>query len=113
MKGGTFDVSEEKLAEMQQTRTLRIIAPKLYEFITNELEKENIHSYDVQMKALQKEEGIHVFLWYGEKYNNQADAFFSHQVVEELGEEIEEFIKNVAESCKEIMLNEYFKMMKP
>ena len=103
----------EKNEGIQKEKPLRIISPHLYNTIVSELEIYNIHSYDVLMNGNKGEEGIQITLQFGEDYAHQETKFFSFKEIEEVADDFIQFIKKVAETCKEAMIADYFKMMAP
>lgn len=106
-------MSEKRLVNSEQRQSLRIASPELYDIIIEELEKHNIHSYDIEMNANKDENGIQIILLYGEKFNYEKERYFSYQTIETDKSEIIKFANETGEDCKEIMIKEYFKMMRP
>ncbi|TMN23684.1 hypothetical protein FH966_12865 [Lentibacillus cibarius] len=95
-------------------RTLRIILPELYNFITTKLEElYNIHPYDIQVYAVKEASGYKLFLYYGDGYAHQKSQSFTDEALQNFDTELLEFIESVGESCKEVMIADYYRMMKP
>lgn len=95
-----------------EQRALRAVSPKLFRYISETLEEGNIHPYDIQASSVEKEDGLQVFIQYGDNFTQSKSAYFSYQSIEKLDKEIETFIKEIAEACKQTMIADYFKMMK-
>ncbi|GAA0444652.1 hypothetical protein GCM10008983_22580 [Lentibacillus halophilus] len=95
-------------------RSLRIILPELYHFITTELENRyNIHKYDIQANAIKEESGYKVILYYGDGFAHQMSRSLTNDVLHNKREALTEFLEEAGESCKEVMIADYFRMMKP
>lgn len=95
-----------------EQKELRAVSPKLFRYISETLEVSNIHPYDIQATAVEKEDGLQVFIQYGNNFNHSKSDYFTHQAIEKRNEEIDAFIKVIAEACKQTMIADYFKMMK-
>jgi hypothetical protein len=106
-------LSNKTKENKNQVRSLISVSPKLYRYITSELEKKyHIHSYDLQADAILKENGIHILLRYGEHYNNEKDQFLTHEMLENK-KVLETFVEEVGEVCKQVMIDDYFNKMTP
>ncbi|MUV36731.1 hypothetical protein JNUCC1_00535 [Lentibacillus sp. JNUCC-1] len=98
----------------QKAKSLRVIAPQLYKDIINAMTaKHNIHSYDIQATAIEKKDGLTIILRFGEEFAHTQEAFFTHETIKDRGEELNQFIQETADICKDVMVKDYFKMMKP
>src|SRR5690625_1355945 len=97
----------------QTMRPLRIISPKLYTLIIGEFETYNIHSYDLMIEGEKKDKGIQIRILFGEHFAHTETEFFSFESIEKMSDELIQFIKSAAETCKETMIADYFKMMAP
>ncbi|MFD1848513.1 hypothetical protein [Oceanobacillus bengalensis] len=94
-------------------KSLISISPKLYQKITKELEnKYHIHSYDLQVTGIKQEEGIKVVLRFGEHFNNEKEQFFSYESLED-DKALDTFIDEAGETCKQVLIDDYFKKMAP
>ncbi|RKQ30751.1 hypothetical protein [Oceanobacillus halophilus] len=97
----------------EKINSLISISPKLYRYITSELQKRyHVHSYDLQAGAIKKEHGIHVFLRFGERFSHEKEQFFSDEKLED-GKELDAFIEEAGEACKQVLIDDYFKRMTP
>jgi len=104
---------EEKV-QMKKGKFLRIVSPKLYNYLTTRFEEDfNIHPYDMQLEGIENEKGVFLLLKFGDNYAHVIEEFFSFPTIDEAGEELENFVKESGEACKEIMIADYFKMMEP
>lgn len=102
-------VEKEKL-----TRPLEILDSTIYRYIIEALyEKQNIHSYDVEILATKEDTGLIITLKFGENFSHSKKGFFQYESLKELDEDFVKFIDEVTEECKKVMVAEYFKMMKP
>lgn len=96
------------------TRPLEIIDSKTYNFIIETLyEKQNIHSYDVEVFATEEDTGLTITIKYGENYSHTKEGFFQHETLKKFNDDFVKFIDELSEECKKVMIAEYFKMMKP
>lgn len=91
---------------------IRMVFPELYDFLNTELEKLHIHSYDYQATIAEKKDGYEIFLRFGEGFTQTLSRFFGYEVIEEKGQDLLDFIQLMGESCKNILVADYFKMMK-
>jgi hypothetical protein len=95
--------------------SLRSLSPKLYQYITEKLfEDYHIHSFDVQIDAEEKEEGIHIILRFGEYFTHSEEHFCSSDSLEKDNDkELDEFIDKTGEECKQVLIDDYYRMMTP
>lgn len=106
-------MSKETKQNQEQIRSLISISPQLYQYITSNLAtKYHIHSYDIQVGALKKETGIHIYLKFGEYYNHEIDQFFTNEMLEDESV-LQGFVDEIGETCKEVMIEDYFNRMTP
>lgn len=105
-------MGEKQLNKELELKSLRIVEPKLYSMIVDELEDQNIHSYDVQMMASEIEEGIQLVLRYGGSFQHEKRKFFTYDSMKNESE-IQHFAQEIGKACEEVLINEYFKMMRP
>jgi hypothetical protein len=95
-------------------RSLRLVSPDLYNYITTELEdKHNIHSYDLQIDASEMEEGMEITIRFGETFSNIETKYFTHEQVKEISKEVKEFVAQTGEACTEVLIDDYFKIHAP
>lgn len=95
-----------------EQQALRAVSPKLYNYITEILEESNIHPYDIQTSTIKTDEGLQVFVQYGENFKQSQSSFFSFETINNLDSQINDFTKEIADACKKAMIADYFKMMK-
>lgn len=91
---------------------LRAVSPDLFDKIISELEKYHIHLNDIQANVIKKEDGLEVIVLFGENFNQSKSRFFTNETVENQYEDIQRFAYDIAEACREVMIADYFKMMK-
>ncbi|WP_096270212.1 hypothetical protein [Paucisalibacillus globulus] len=95
-------------------KSLRIVSPKLYNYIIQELEdKHNIHSYDIQIDASIMDEGMEITIRFGETFSNKESKFFPHKEIAEISDDIREFVAKTGEACTEVLIDDYFKIYAP
>lgn len=95
-----------------EQQALRAVSPKLFRYITEVLDESNIHPYDIQASTIKTDAGLQVFIQYGENFKQSQSQLFSYESIERLDNEVHEFVTEIAASCKETMIADYFKMMK-
>ncbi|WP_085992615.1 hypothetical protein [Oceanobacillus senegalensis] len=96
-----------------QVKSLISVSPKLYRYFTTELENRyHIHSYDFQADAIKKENGIYIILRFGDYFDQKKEQFFSNNKLEDK-KELEAFIIEAGEFCKQVLIDDYFKRMAP
>ncbi|MDP4084849.1 MAG: hypothetical protein Q8934_09570 [Bacillota bacterium] len=98
--------------ERNKERPARIVLPKLYNLVNAELEKRHIHAYDYQAMVIEQDNGIDLILQFGENFSKSESHYFTNEMIEKESNELLDFIQAVGESCKNIMIADYFKMMK-
>lgn len=91
---------------------LRAVSPELFEHITAELEKSNIHPNDIQANAIKKDDGLDVTVRFGDNFGQTRSQFFAYADINSNHESINTFANDIAEACREVMIADYFKMMK-
>lgn len=92
---------------------LRAVAPSLFNSIISGLANYNIHLNDVQANAIKKEDGLDVTVLFGEHFNQYKSHFFTYDDINsDEDDEIKRFVNDIAEACKEVMIADYFKMIK-
>lgn len=92
---------------------LRSYSKLLYEVMKEELLVSNIHSYDVRPFVDEVSEGVHIHLFYGEDYAHESKGLFTAEQVNQIDEEVKQFFNEIGKKCQEVMIADYFKMMKP
>ncbi|WP_404452293.1 hypothetical protein LG329_18285 [Virgibacillus necropolis] len=102
--------SEEKTSKPE--RSIRAIAPELYANIISELENAHIHPYDIQANAVKEDGGYKLIIRFGEDFAHTESEFFSFQSIERMDTDLTEFVKKIGEACKQVMIQDYYKMMK-
>ncbi len=97
----------------KKIQSLQIVYPNLYRWIVEELEEKFcIHSYDIQADAIQKENGVEVIIRFGQYFHHQKKEFLSNPI-ERSSEEFNKFIHKIGKACREVLIDDYFKMMTP
>lgn len=96
----------------EQEVSLRIVLPDLYKDIVDKLKEQHIHAYDIQASAVKKENGFEVFIRFGEGFTQKQSQYFTYEAIEKTDQAITNFVEGIGKACKEIMIADYFKMMK-
>lgn len=86
---------------------LRTYSKEIYQTMKEGLASSHIHPHDVRAFAEEKEGETEIHLYYGEDYAHHESRSFQD------GEEMKPFFEEVAATCQEAMIADYFKMMKP
>lgn len=103
-----------KKGEKKTTKSLQIIDPKLYRYIVEELnERHNIHSYDTEILATKENSGLTLIIKYGQNFAHSKERFIKNKSLKNQEDDFVKFVHEVADECKEVMIAEYFKMVKP
>ncbi|SHF54997.1 hypothetical protein [Ornithinibacillus halophilus] len=98
----------------EQIQSLISISPTLYRLITRELENQyHIHSYDIQVFGIREEDGIRVIIRHGDDFAHKKEQFFFFKQIEDVSDELKDFITSTGESCKQVLIDDYFKRMAP
>jgi len=98
----------------EHKKSLRAVSPKLHLLIMSELEsKYNIQPYDVQAEAIKKDKGIQVLLKFGERFTHQEEQYFPFSQIRKESKVLDAFIQSSGEACKEVMIQDYYRMMAP
>lgn len=92
---------------------LRTTHPAGYEQLLEELSTHNIHAFDVQATSSETENEVEVTVRFGEAFNQALTKVFSKGTVLEKNEAFTDFCKEVGDTCKETLIADYFKMVKP
>lgn len=102
-------------ANEQKTRTLlRIVNPELHQEVADIFfEKHNLHPQDFQADVIVEETGYHLRIKFGENFKAASEIFLTFTEIESNSEKLTTFVKETADTCQEIMVKDYFKMMKP
>lgn len=100
--------------EQRLPKPLRVIDPKLYKFIVDELNRRhNIHSYDIEILAKKIDSGLTMTFKYGEDYAQSKEIFFDFKTLHDRSSKLTDFVHELADECKSVMIKDYFKMVKP
>jgi hypothetical protein len=101
---------EEKGTQKEQS--IRVLFPKLYKHIASELEEIHIHPYDIQANIQDVGPSYRVILHYGDGFAHTESQLFTADAINQLSTELTTFIKETGEMIKQVMIADYFKMMK-
>lgn len=103
-----------KLGELPlyEEESLRIAAPKLYGKMMETFSKYNLHPYDTEGSVLKKENGMDVTLKLAGSHSVVSTTYLSKKQIEQPDDEVERFFETSAEECKNLLIKNYFKMIK-
>ncbi|GJM72479.1 hypothetical protein HMSSN036_46950 [Paenibacillus macerans] len=65
-----------KLTALLPDKPLRAVEPRLYECLTRELRRLNLHPYDVKAGGQASGQGVAVYVRYGERFDRLEGRFF-------------------------------------
>lgn len=91
---------------------LQIAYPNLYEKLIEFLLIFNIHSYDVRATCRSIDDKIEIKIKFGDGFANKRMELFSKDELGRSGR-FESFCEEIAETCKETLIADYFKMVNP
>ena len=104
------------MSENTQARRqiLRISYPNLYEKLINELATHHIHPFDIQATSKNIDDQlVELEVRFGDNYGHHQRKQFAKDKINEKSDEFTNFCKEVGETCKEALIADYFKMVKP
>lgn len=96
---------------MSAQQPLLTVSPYLYLELIDTLKKVNIHSFDIQIYALEEQDKITIIAYYGESFQQKQQVTFSSHIKKNVDQSYLDFCEKIGESCKETLLKDYFKMM--
>jgi len=78
------------------------------------LEEEfHIQPYDIQMNAIKNEKGFEIIVTYGERFAHRSEQFMTFQSIKKRDEIVNKFIRKTGETCKQVLIDDYFRKMTP
>lgn len=106
----------EKLSDRGGNRAaekpLQLTHPDLYFKLKQELESYHLHSYDVKAGGIPDDEGITIFLRYGDNLSYLKECRFNWLSLKEKDDDLRSFFRETGEDIKKALIADYFKMMK-
>ncbi|SER64134.1 hypothetical protein SAMN04487944_107109 [Gracilibacillus ureilyticus] len=87
--------------------------PRLYEQLLKSLEEENIHSFDIEAYATEKDGQAEIEIRFGDNFQHVIKEKFSLNNLTEKNQDYLAFCTKTGETCKETLIQDYFKMVKP
>jgi len=97
----------------KRRRLLRIMYPNVYNYLIDKLKENNIHSFDVQMTARKIDSSVEIYVCFGERFTWEVTRTVSEKSLSEPDNTFKEFCEEIKEKCKETLVADYFKMVKP
>jgi hypothetical protein len=97
----------------KKERPLNLIAPNCYSLLLKELEAFHLHSYDMKAEGSADEKDLTIVLRFGEELGLVRRQQFSRDKLERPDHAVSEFFRDTAEVCKQTLITDYFKMIKP
>lgn len=98
---------------MVNERPLRFVDRELYQLLLDECESKHVHSYDIKASAIADKLGVTLILRFGDDLNHCKETFFTHQSIRQKDIEVRTYLQMVTEECKEVIIRDYYKMLKP
>lgn len=102
-----------EVKEVVDEKPLRFIEPDLYQLLLAELQRKHLHSYDMKASAIKDQTGVTLILRYGDELHSSKQAYFSYEAIRQRAEELIDYLDKVTEECKETIIRDYYKMLKP
>ena len=65
------------------------------------------------MNAIEKDKGLQIIVKYGERFDHQSEQFIAFTSIEEKDEKVHSFIEETGKACKQVLIDDYFRMMTP
>ncbi|WP_258000390.1 hypothetical protein [Bacillus sp. Marseille-P3661] len=93
-------------------KLLRFAAPNLYQKMVEVFSNYNIHSYDIYSTVVKQEQGFEVKLRYSRSFSQSVTVFVTFEQAMKPDEEVIQFFKETAETCKNQLISDYFKMVR-
>lgn len=100
------------LAGMLPDKPLRLMEPKLYGVLVEELERLRLHPYDVKASARSDERGLTILLRFGEDFGKMSSRTFSFEEMKAGDGKVAGFFRETAELMQRALIADYYKMMK-
>lgn len=97
---------------LHEEESLRIGAPRLYERMMEAFSKHRIHPFDTEGKVVKKKDRIHITLTLAGSTSPLATKEFTLQQAKEPDQEVISFFEGTAEECKNLLIKNYYKMIK-
>lgn len=94
-------------------QSLRAVSPTFYRYLVSAFESFHIHPYDIQANAIIQGDEVEVILRFGEDFHQTERRAFTLDTIEKGSQDITDFIKETGEVCKNVLIADYYKMMKP
>jgi hypothetical protein len=93
---------------------LRFAAPNLYKEMIDVFSRFHIHPFDVHGTISQNKIGDYeLSLRFSEEYSKSTTTVLTEEQVKNPDDEVIQFFKETAEKCKNQLISDYFKMVKP
>lgn len=101
---GEFPLNEEE--------SLRFTAPKVYDQMVETFSKHKIHPFDTEATVVQKDGRMAISIKLAGGASELASTTISLNQAKEPDEEVVSFFETSAEECKNLLIKNYFKMIK-
>ncbi|WP_186577039.1 hypothetical protein [Aquibacillus kalidii] len=93
-------------------KLLRLTIPNAYKILIDELESHHIHAYDIRALCYQASSTIDIEIQFGENFTHTMKESFEEKKLEKNPDFIN-FCRKIGETCKETLIADYFRMVKP
>lgn len=97
---------------LHEEESLRFATPRLYERMVETFSKYNLHPYDTEATVRRKHDSIDISIKLTGNAANLASTTISLNQANEPDEEVNTFFETSAEECKNLLIKDYFKMIK-
>ncbi|PWU66721.1 MULTISPECIES: hypothetical protein [Gracilibacillus] len=87
-------------------------SPFLYQQLLDTIQKENLHSFDIDAHVIKGNHHIEIEIYFGENFQHVTKQSFPVKILEERDQDYLNFCTKIGQTCKETMIQDYFKMMK-
>lgn len=97
----------------KKSKPLRFVDEDIYNLMVNELEKNNIHFFDVDATAVVDEDNLEISIRYGETFQHGTSCYFTKSALRPPYNDILNFFEQTMKACYRVFISEYFKMIMP
>lgn len=97
---------------LHEEESLRIRAPRVYARMIETFSKYNLHPYDAEATVIQNDNGLDISVKLAGSLTNLGSKHISMKQAEEPDDEVNAFFETSAEECKNLLIKNYFKMIK-
>jgi hypothetical protein len=96
-----------------EEKLLRFAEPELYKMMVEIFSNFNIHSYDIHATVSKNKKGYDLTLRFSNSFAHSVNTTISHEQASNPDEDITRFFEQTAKKCKDQLISDYYKMIKP